>query len=232
MIGPTIGVIIPTYEMHGIGSWRLQIGLQSIVQQADSVKSVAVIDSSENNLIWDTCKSFASQLPLTYVRLKGLRYGEKLNVGLRYGLSDVIKILNQDDYLAHNNVIGELRDRYRRDEVIWSADPTVHTKNDTDFFQPHIPHVNRNLYRHNTVSSPSVIALRSNLQVFFDSRLHSRIDTDFYARMVRAYGKPRVGNQISTIQFLGSHQVSKHLKPRHYLSDRLLTFHKRLSGVY
>lgn len=232
MTRPTVSIIVPTYEMHGIGSERLQIGLRSIARQAELVYSVAVIDSSKCNGVRETCKSFESDLPLTYLRRRGLRYGEKLNVGLQNQVADVIKILNQDDYLAHNDVIRELSDRYQSHGIAWSADATIHTENDTDFFRPFFPHMNPSLYRRNTLSSPSVIALRSNLQVYFDPRLHSRIDSDFYARMVRRYGKPYIGSRISTIQFLGSHQVSRHLASRHHLSDSLLTLSKRLSRRY
>lgn len=232
MSKPNLSIIIPTYDMHGIGPDRLRIGLSSIASQSLHPSSVIVIDSSVDDGVKKVCTLFEGDLTVKYVYRPRLGYGEKLNLGLKLAASDVVKLLNQDDYFARNDAVAELSHRFEDPRVAWSADPTIHTYNDTDLIRPFFPTVGKHLHRRNTLSAPSVIALRTGLGVFFDPRFHSRIDIDFYARMVKAFGHPLIGTRVSTIQFLGSHQVSRQLRKWHRMSDRVLTLQKRLSLQY
>jgi glycosyltransferase involved in cell wall biosynthesis len=228
----SLTVLIPTYEMSGIGADRLRIGLRSIEQQSLRPDSVVVIDSSSDDAIKKLCREYSAALNINYQSAPHLKYGQKLNAGIDASETALIKLLNQDDYLAHAQSLAMTRELLSKSSAFWCAEPTIHTKDDINFYREFYPRMNPNIQRRNTISAPSVVAVRRHSSVRFDHRFHSRIDIDFYARLRKQHGEPVFGDKVSTIQFIGPHQVSRRLTKKHLIEDSIRTRIKEVRGEY
>jgi len=105
----------------------------------------------------------------------------------------IIKILFQDDFLHSPGALDEIVQAFDEPSVGWVLCGTLHTEDCITFFRPLVPKMNPNLrFGINTVSSPSVLALRANTMPFFDEALVWLMDVDFYHRCVDLLGPPKI----------------------------------------
>jgi hypothetical protein len=187
-----LSIVIPTYGMHGQGTFFLERCVQSIAKQihlgtisleiilADQSKDFAIQDwASQNQSIGST------KIPLHYYRVQ-TKLGfaaHNLNVGISHARYAYCKILFQDDVLVEDNYLARILEFLSTEAPQCLFTGALHTTNGVDFTDPIVPSANPYfLFGMNTVSSPSVltIARAFALEHPFDEHLKMLFDCAFY----------------------------------------------------
>jgi glycosyltransferase involved in cell wall biosynthesis len=137
-----------------------------------------------------------------------------LNYAFGASSGEIIKILFLDDFLIERHALALIYTQFHRDATRWLACGTIHTQDGTTFVRPHYPRFNSMIHHgNNTISSPSVVALRRECWEPFDDNLLWLMDVDFYKRISMIHGEPTILNEILVATGIGSHQATNTLAP-------------------
>lgn len=137
------------------------------------------------------------------------RMAENTNAGIKKAKGEIIKILYQDDYLAHPHALAVIADRFTKGWLVTGCahDPGTHT---------HLPTWNDEIYKGiNTLGSPSVLAFENHDPLLFDESLTWLLDCDLYMRLHARYGLPTLLNDINVK--IGIHEG----QTTHLLADEI-----------
>ena len=218
MVGlrPDISVLIPAYEMGDVGPSMLARNLGSIVAQDILGKAnleVVVSDHSKGNEIFDVAYSFPHQdaFSLNYVRNSRRRGSSSANLNSAFEASrgQIIKILFQDDYLFGSDSLSKMLIAFEDHAISWAACGTTVTTDGVNFGPEIIPKFHDQIHLgENTISSPSVIAMRREAWKDFDKNLLWLMDVDLYKRLYFDNGPPFIIADILVVNGLGPHQVT------------------------
>ncbi len=206
-----VSIVIPTYEMHGLGKDFLRHSFNILKQQTFNDFDVVISDHSKNNDIKDLCDEYRTFFPIIYLRNEEKRGNSpaNLNNGLRHATGKLIKILFQDDYLYSNTSLKEIVDCFDLQKDVWLVTACTHTKDGKHFYRPFYPYYNSRIqFGKNTISSPSVLTTKNSDVLLFDENLIWHMDVDYYAQMYKHYGEPRILNTINVVNRVGAHQIS------------------------
>jgi glycosyltransferase involved in cell wall biosynthesis len=209
---PIISVVIPAYEMNGIGVEMLKRCLESIQIQSVQNYEVIVSDHSLDDAIQATCGHFSKSMNLKYFcnRRKRGSSSANLNFGIRHASAPVIKILFQDDSLASPMALADALSALANSESKWFACASLHTSDFRNYENLIVPTWNSRVFAgNNSISAPSVIAFEREAFLPFDEDLIWLMDCDFYERMFRKNGLPAISEKVGVNQYLGEHQVTK-----------------------
>lgn len=187
-----ISVVIPVYEMHGKGEKFLKRALESTKSQTFKDYDIIVSDNSSGNKLKNLCKD------LIYIR-NPWRIGmaANTNFALTSASGQLIKILYQDDYLAHNGALQEISDNFTESDS-WLV--TACSNNPNPFYS-----VN------NTLGSPSCLTIRNIEPLLFNEKLKWCLDLDYYHRMYKKFGEPKILLNSGVVIGLGSWQETNNL---------------------
>ena len=132
-----------------------------------------------------------------------------------------VKLMFQDDFLAHSSALQEVVDLLDRTRKRWLLCGCDHLNEKTKQFGPSmIPKLRGTLFNGvNSVSSPSVVAFRRENFLMFSNTLSLMMDCEWYIRMSHHYGKPVILDKITVINRLHSNQAQHSLKST-LVSDR------------
>lgn len=202
-----VSVVVPVYKMK---NWQelTKRNIDSIFLQSFRDFEIVISDDSDDNEIREWLNQYGN----------GIKYyknpGEKgmpnnTNYGMDMATGELTKILYQDDYFYDERSLWDIV-RHFTAWTQWMITPCVHTENGIDFFNEHRPYYSES---ENTLGSPSVLTLRSEIKERFDPRFSWVLDLDFYKRLFRKYGKPKYLDKVNVVLGLGSHQMT------HILSD-------------
>lgn len=148
------------------------------------------------------------------------------NEGIKRSKGQLIKILYQDDYFAHNNALQRIVDAFEGSDKQWLVsgcehDPGTHT---------HLPTWSDKLIEGvNTIGSPSVLTIKSGLDTYFDENLGWLLDCDLYHRLNQKFGQPIYLDDVSVAIGVGEHQTThrmadkEKLKEHYYLKEKYAT---------
>jgi glycosyltransferase involved in cell wall biosynthesis len=214
---PLLTVAIPTYEMGGLGAAYLHHSLSVLSQQTFSDFNVVVSDHSRDNTIARVCDQSRRFLSLSYTGYTEQRGNPSANINnaIRHADGSLVKLLFQDDYLADNNALARIVEAFDAGTDHWLATACEHTQDGIHRFRPFVPRYTSGLLRGiNTISSPSVITIRRDSDVWFDERLLWLMDCDFYHRLFLRFGLPKVLDTVGVVNRLGDHQVTNTLATR------------------
>ena len=112
---------------------------------------------------------------------------------MRLADGEILKIIFSDDMILTKNLTAEL-DAAFTEGVEWAVTGFAHTLDDgKTHYNPKIPVYNNQLLEGvNTLSSPSILALRNGCNEYFDEELTMLMDCDMYYRLYKNYGDPKV----------------------------------------
>lgn len=146
------------------------------------------------------------EVVLTY---KG-KMAENTNTSMREAKGEIIKILYLDDYLSDENALQHIVDAFEKEpEKVWLATGCVHDNRVMSDIAPHTPSYSTDILTgNNTIGSPSVVALRSGLEMYFDETLSWLLDCDLYYRLHNKYGDPILLSDLDVAIGVGDHQTS------------------------
>ena len=203
-----ISVCIPTYEMAGHGAAFLLRALESIKQQTIKDLEVVVSDHSENEEIRDICKN--SDLDVKYLKNSNNRGSSSANINnaVQNASGDYIKILFQDDYLCRTDCLEKVLSEFEAGAG-WVVVGTIHTTDGVNFYNPIKPKYHEKIYLgENTISSPSVIAIKNEKPLLFDEKLSWLMDVEYYKRLYDKYGLPNIVKDALVVNTLWEGQIS------------------------
>lgn len=226
-----ISVLIPTYEMRGVGPQMLERALTSIESQVDVSGlriEVVVSDHSRDDAAFHAAQKFrnSESFHLNYIRNERQRGSSSANLNRAFQESHepLVKILLQDDFFVANDALKVISQIFEDMQVSWSACGTTHTSDGQTYFGNMQPKIHPQIhFGNNTMSSPSVISLRRENWVPFDTRLIWLMDVDFYRRMLVRHGNPKIIQSTLVAHGIGPHQVTE---------TRVSNLRKRIERLY
>lgn len=206
-----LSVCIPTYDMRGVGHIFLKHSLDILTRQTFKDFDVVISDYSETSLVKDVCDAYKNRLDIRYHKNTDPVGGMSANANnaIRQSTGKLIKILFQDDFLYDNKSLEETVKHFDLEKDHWLVTACEHSKDGITFFRPFYPRYNDKInLGNNTISSPSVLIIKNDNPLFFDTKLKWLMDCDYYKRCYDAYGKPKIVNTITAVNRIGEHQTS------------------------
>lgn len=201
---PKISVCIPTYD-YSEGIKHLQRSFDMLKKQSFKDFEIVITDDSIGDSVKDFCKQV--DLPIRYIKnlnIPGI--GGNTNTAILYANGELIKLLYQDDHLAHEDSLKIIVDNFTED-VNWLVTGCTHTNGN-----PHQATYNDQIHRGiNTIGSPSVLTIRNKDPFLFDTKLTWVLDCDYYKRMYMQFGMPKILNDINVVIGIGEHQTTSTL---------------------
>ncbi|MEO1140670.1 MAG: glycosyltransferase, partial [Pseudomonadota bacterium] len=215
----------PALAVHVIGRVHLTELLATLADQDFQDFEVVVSDQSDTRNVGEVCARYSDQIAIVRVDNRaGLRQAAaNTNVAMRHATGHILKIMFQDDFFCHNGALRILSEMFQRPDVQWALCGSCITRDGEIFESPMVPQMNPNVHLgKNTVSSPSVLALRSGTRLEFDEELIWLMDGDFYKRCADQLGAPAICPDILVANRLHPEQVSASVSPQ--LRRRELTY--------
>lgn len=204
-----ISVCIPTYEMSGRGTHYLSEALKSIELQDFKDFEVVVSDHSEDFKIQMVCEK--SDLNIVYLRNEENKGSSSanLNNAIRNATGEYIKILLQDDFLLAPDCLEQVINAFETSDAKWALVGTLHTVDGKVLTRPLHPQYHDEIHKgENTISSPSVLAIRNENPLFFDESLLWLMDVEYYKRLYTTFGPPAYVRGLHVVNRIWNGQVS------------------------
>ena len=203
-----ISICIPTYEMGGRGASFLSRALESVKLQTVKDLEIVVSDHSKDNCVQQVCSD--SELNIKYLRNSKNRGSSSANINnaLLNASGDYIKILFQDDYLCREDCLEKILFKFENG-ASWVVVGALHTTDGISFYNPIKPKYHEKIYLgENTISSPSVLAIRNDKPLLFDEKLSWLMDVEYYKRLYDKYGLPSTIEDPLVVNTLWDGQIS------------------------
>jgi len=191
-----ISVVVPVYNM-GNAEFFLKRNLDSLRKQTYKDFDVIVTDNSPDHLIERICDNYKG-LNLYYKRNPRKGMAQNTNEGIKLATGDLIKILYQDDYLAHEHVLKDIIDVFTGHWLCMGADD-----NPKPYWTDDIETGN------NKLGSPSALTIKNDNPMLFDENLGYALDCDYYKRMHEKYGEPVILEGVCVNMGIGEHQATQ-----------------------
>lgn len=208
---PEISVCIPAYAMGGQGAGFLAESLQILSHQTHPDFEIVVSDQSDDSAVAEVCAQFSSSLDIRHVwNRDGLRQASaNVNFAMDHASGAILKILFQDDYLNGNRVLQDISEAMKNGDAAWLLCGSGVSRNGGPLERAMVPQLGPKLhFGKNTVSSPSVLAMRRSCLERFDENLIWLMDVDIYKRLWDAHGDPVILPEPLVINRLHEGQVS------------------------
>jgi glycosyltransferase involved in cell wall biosynthesis len=188
-----VSFCIPTHDGNAKCQNYLFDIFHALSQQTNKDFNVWISDHSESNKVLDACKEYADLFEINYIK-NTKKYGNisaNTNHALQHADGDILKVLFSDDFILTCNLVAEL-DKAFTDDVHWAVTGYAHTVDDGHtHYNPKIPYHNDKLLEGvNTLSSPSILALKRGIDMYFDEDLTMLMDCDMYYRLYKYHGEP------------------------------------------
>lgn len=212
----SISIAIPTWECHGKGDEFLDDLLRTIKIQTFTNFEVVISDHSESDLIYNKIQEFEDDFKIVYLKNKNNRGNSpaNLNHAIKHCQNEIIKIMFQDDFFYDDEALEKIDYALKHSDKEWLLNGTNHTHDHGhSFYWDFYPSFNDNLLKGvNTISSPSVVSFKREINIQFDESLIYLMDVDFYYAMREKYGEPIYYNDILVSnRFPHENSISSHI---------------------
>jgi glycosyltransferase involved in cell wall biosynthesis len=190
-----ISIVIPVYEMNGVGVKFLEHSLSKIKDQTYKNVELIISDHSLDFDIYNLCESEKESLEIKYLRNENNRgnSSSNLNYGLHFCTGEIIKILMQDEFLWDNTALEKIESRFCDESVNWLVSGCVAGEFPENVKMNMVPRYDESLVKTvNTIGSPSVLTIRNKNIELFDESFIWVMDCDYYIRCFQKYGYPEV----------------------------------------
>lgn len=190
-----ISIVIPTYEMNGVGPQFLEKSLSYIDKQTFKNFEVVVSDHSTNGDVKNVCDKFKN-LDINYIKNNSNKGSSSanLNNAILNAKYNIIKFLMQDEYLYDENTLLDIKKEFDDEKVNWVITGCLYGN---DVYNPKgkmLPiYTDRVIEGINTIGSPSVVTIRKSADVdLFDPNLIWMMDCEYYKRLYDRWGEPTI----------------------------------------
>ena len=212
---PYLSICIPAYAMGGKGAEYLAHSLDLLTRQSFEDFEVIVSDQSDDEAVADVCAAYADRLNMQHLwNREGRRQASgNVNAAMRQAKGEVIKILFQDDYLNGDNALEQIVNGFQSGAT-WLLCGSGISRNGAPVERPMVPRLTPKLkFGKNTVSSPSVLAMRRDAVAYFDEALIWLMDVDLYQRLCDTHGDPEILPETLVVNRVHDGQVSASVSP-------------------
>ena len=191
-----VSYCIPTHDHPKCEQYMFDI-LYPLSQQTFKDFELCVSHQGDQKRILRALNDYWDILNITFQRAEEGNISVNTNSAMKMADGDIIKILYSDDFILTNNLTAEL-DKAFTSDVEWVVSGFAHTlDNGKTHYNPKLPVYNERLLEGvNTLSSPSILAVRNGLGEFFDEKLVMLMDCDMYYRLYKNHGDPAVLKDI------------------------------------
>ncbi len=195
-----LSIAIPTWESYGRGQEFLDDLLRTIEIQTFKDFEVVISDHSDNDDLITVINNFKEKFEIKYIKNENKRGCSPFN--LNYAIDncsgDIIKMMFQDDFFYDDEALEKIYEALSESDKMWLLNATNHTRDDgNSFYWDLYPEFNDKLLEGvNTISSPSVVAIKKEVDLRYDESLVYFMDVDFYYGMREKYGDPVFYNDI------------------------------------
>lgn len=172
----TISICIPVYPAMKNGDFYLKRCLDSIAEQ--SYKNYEIVITREGTM------------------------AENTNRAIKEAKGDLIKILYQDDYLAHERALEDIIGAFKGH---WLVTGSQGDNGDNLMMPVYTGDIHKG---NNKIGSPSVLTILNDDPLLFDENMTWLLDCDYYKRMYEKYGEPVYLKDINVIIGIGEHQTT------------------------
>lgn len=234
-----VSVLVPAYEMGGLGQAFLSRNLDSIMSQSlETVTKrlcveIVVSDHSPDGELRGFVESLSMPLgfEIRYERNESRRGSASANLNFAFSKSsgEIIKILFQDDFFMDELALARIVARFDENpRSMWLVSGCSHSLDGLSFFATMVPRYHNDIHLgSNTISSPSVLSLRRSAWLGFDTRLRWLLDVDYYKAMHDAFGAPIIVNESLVANGIGHHQVtSQGISQTKLLAEKIVVSRK------
>jgi glycosyltransferase involved in cell wall biosynthesis len=214
---PLVSIAIPTYEMHNKGAEFLIFALNGIFHQTYKNIEVVISDHSKNDDVKNACNEWSSKgLNIHYLKNEENRGSSSANINnaIKHSTGKYIKILFQDDFLYCADAIEKTVKAFENNpDKQWLVSACEHSNDGKFLYRPFYPRYHNDIHLgNNTISSPSVLTIRNENVLYFDSKLIWLMDVEYYKRLHNAFGSPIILNTITVVNRTWDSQVSNLVK--------------------
>ncbi|MFS4579824.1 glycosyltransferase family 2 protein [Phaeobacter sp. C3_T13_0] len=207
---PAITICIPAYAMGGDGARYLAESFDHLCKQSFTDFDIVVSDQSDDADVETLCRAYEDRLSITHLwNRDGPRQASaNVNNAMVHASGDVVKVLFQDDFIIDINGLKAIFDAMGQG-ADWCLCGSGVTRDGHTLMRPMTPRLTDRLhFGKNTVSSPSVLAMRRASLMSFDEELIWLMDVDLYKRLWDRYGHPAIVEDTVIANRMHDGQVS------------------------
>lgn len=219
-----ISIAIPTWECYGRGAEYLNDLLRTIQIQSHKDFEVCISDHSIDDEVLKEVKQFEEKFEIVYTKNENDRGNGPANTNKAIEMcsGDIIKVMFQDDFFYDTESLEKIHSEFEKNDDMWLVNGCNHTNDDGyNFYWEMYPSWNNNFLEGvNTISSPSVLSFRKEVDNRFDETLVSFMDCEFYYGMNEKYGQPIFLNDVLISNRVGDYQISSNIKNKAELQSR------------
>lgn len=219
-----ISIAIPTWECYGRGAEYLNDLLRTIQIQSHKDFEVCISDHSIDDEVLKEVKQFEEKFEIVYAKNKNDRGNGPANTNKAIEMcsGNIIKVMFQDDFFYDTESLEKIHSEFEKNDDMWLVNGCNHTSDDGyNFYWEMYPSWNNNFLEGvNTISSPSVLSFRKEVDNRFDETLVSFMDCEFYYGMNEKYGQPIFLNDVLISNRVGDYQISSNIKNKAELQSR------------
>jgi hypothetical protein len=206
-----ISVCISTYEMHGLGYNFLKNNFDILVEQKFKDFDVVISDNSIDTKIQELCVEYEDRLDIHYFKNQDLQKGMSTNINnaIKNATGRIVKILFLDDFLYDDTSLEIISKNFDLNKDKWLVTSCEHTLDGKTFIRTFHPKYNSKIHLgKNTIGSPTVLAIKNEDPLFFDTNLKWLMDCDYHKRYYLKFGEPKIINDITVVIRSGEHQAT------------------------
>lgn len=197
-----ISIAVPVFEYYGRGIEVLDDMFRTISYQTFKDVEVVISDHSVDDNIENFCKENEYGLNIKYIRNQNDRGdpASNTNNAINNCCGEIIKIFQQDDFFYDTEALEKMYKSMNESSKKWFVCGTIHTRDDGDtFFHPIYPRWDEKIIlenNHNFIGGVSVLSIKNDVEIRFDSNVQIFLDVDFYYNAMINYGNPIFYNDI------------------------------------
>lgn len=207
---PKISICIPTWECNGYSEVFTTELFNSIRKQTFKDYEVCISDHSLNDNVLNVCEEYANYFEIKYFKnSNNLGNGPaNTNSALEMSSGDIIKIMFQDDFFFSENSLSIIYQSFFDNNKKWLVNGSNHFQQNI-YYNEMTPRWNHDIIKGvNTISSPSVLSIKSDVKEQFDENLKMLMDCDYYYNLYSKYDEPLILNDILVTNRVHQNQIS------------------------
>ena len=208
-----ISICIPTWEQYGKGKFFLEKLFETICEQSYKNFEVVISDHSLDDDIENFCKLYKNRFEIIYSKNSLGRGNSPINTNnaIKLSTGDIVKILFQDDFFYNKDSLKIIAEHFENYNCSWLVNGCNHTSDDGNTFHNEmIPKWDKKIILgENTISSPSVLSFKKDVNLFFDSNLTMLMDCDYYYQLYLKFGEPHIVEDTLVTNRFHEHQISR-----------------------
>jgi len=189
-----ISICLPTKRIYEQDEVYLKECLSSIKSQSYKNFEVCVSDQSEDDSFFSILEHYANFFEIKYFKnIETIGTPSNTNSAIEMAEGEIIKILFQDDFFYSEDALESINNSFKNSDRKWLVSGCNHINQcrENGFYNFMVPRWNDKILSGvNTISSPSVLSIRSDVKERLDSNIPHLCDCEYYYSLYCNYGDP------------------------------------------